>query len=314
MNDKSRGTQLADDRLDLEIARIDLVYRQNIVGTVALVVFVATYGAATWASVPHQFLIPWMTCLLASSLLRVLANEGWRRARRRLVSIDEASKWLRYIHGLLFVSGMGWGAIGLRLMFASTVDLQLLTLIMVLFMSAGAIVCYAASLSAVMLVMLPAMVGLNIGLLFSNQPQLMGLGGLTILYSLLGLASSRALSRYVGTSLKLNVENSLLARRLQQQVDTRMEAQAEVERSQAKLELALRCSKAFVWEWNPKTDNITSRGKTIPMDDFVKHFALEDGLCLRTNLLQTAESNKDLNGRIAHPHGRRNLKRRCLSR
>ena len=64
--------------LELEIRRIDLLYRQNIAGLIAIFANTIAYIIVTWNHLPKTFTVPWFIILNASALVRFFAYYRWR--------------------------------------------------------------------------------------------------------------------------------------------------------------------------------------------------------------------------------------------
>jgi signal transduction histidine kinase len=262
--------------VSLEIARVDLLYQQNIPGILALLLYCSSYVFVSWKSTSHEFLINLSVILACSALARVISTIMWNQRKQAMNSIRQARLWLHFLEAMLLITGLGGGAVGLRLFDSTSYLQQIIIALSVLFMSAGAVVCYIASTTAVCVVVLPAVAGLVMSLLLSKQADFIALGYLTIVYLVLGLLSSNRLARYVLASLRLSVEKAELAVDLRQQIQSKERAQAALEESQTRLALALESSNAFVWQWDSATNKITSQGDSLPLLEYAMRFQQED--------------------------------------
>lgn len=207
--------------LKLEVKKVDLLYKQNISGLLALIIYSSTYFFASWGVLSKQFLITWYFFMLSSGIARVAATYGWRKIKDQINSLEQLKKWHHFIQAMLFISGCGWGTIGWLFTASTSPTQQVFTTMAIIFMSAGAIVCYSASLRAMYFVILPAMLPWCFALLLSPDPthKIMGLVALT--YVILGSVVGRTLNRWLEESFRLTLRNAELSENLRTEFETK---------------------------------------------------------------------------------------------
>jgi signal transduction histidine kinase/ActR/RegA family two-component response regulator len=218
----------------IEVARVDLLYRQNVIGILALLVYASSYLYASIGVVNTSFLVLWYSSLIVSAILRGFATYLWRKKKHKVSSAFQTQPWLRFMQAMLLVSGVGWGVIGWNFAVSPSYDQQIFTVLSVVFMSAGAIVCYSASLAAMYFVVLPAMLPWSIGLLLSPSRSHKLMGFLGLLYSILGSIAGRVFSNYLRTSLRITIENVNLVEETRKQLRVRGERDKYEAESKAK--------------------------------------------------------------------------------
>ncbi|KHD88523.1 MAG: hypothetical protein OM95_08410 [Bdellovibrio sp. ArHS] len=196
--------------LELEVRRIDLLYKQNIAGMLAIFFNTIAFTAVAWRTVPTAFLITWFFILNISAIVRFLAYYRWLRVRNSIRSFEETRLWWYFMYTSLFISGCGWGSIGL-ISHTGSLQQQVLTALLISCMVAGALVTYVSSRLAMACVIVPSMVLWGIGTFISGTDFSTLMGFLIILYS--------GLLVLIGKNLNLAVMKSLSADVLRKERD-----------------------------------------------------------------------------------------------
>lgn len=220
-----------DSRLKLEIDRIDLLYRQNIWGLAALILFCASYLLVGWRTESRSFLVVWGSLVALSGLIRLLLTVAWKKTKTSVKTVRQAQLWGRAAELFLLSSGLAWAAIGWQIPHQPS-HLQLVTLITVMVMSAGAISAYSASFAAMMVVLLPAISFTSISLIRTDSTMLNWAGWLILAGAILGAVVGKNLSRYILHSLQLSVQNSQLVDELAREVAKLEEAQRDLHKNE----------------------------------------------------------------------------------
>lgn len=306
LKDRSTTKSLDVRELDLrlQIERLNLLYDQNIPGLTAMVVYSMSFTLMAWDHLPAAFLLPWAAALLSSGVIRVVATQRWRAARHFIKDPSEVRPWSNAIRIMLLISGTGWGLIGWMITPAAPAPLQILTALIIIFMSAGALACYSASLPAMLLVTMPAMLPWAVRLISWGDATTTLLGALAVLYLFLAVRVGKSLNRYVDSSLRLTLENARLAKDLRHQVAIEEKARQQLRESDARLRLSLDASGAASWSWSPLDDRLVIEGKvptavggngdrfTGTLNDFLSHVHPEDRERVREALESAARSRR----------------------
>ncbi len=296
--------------LKLEVERVDLLYRQNIAGVIALVVYSWAYVYASQGIIDQDILYGWVGILMASAVLRVGATLRWRKIKQEIHSLAEIKKWLIFNQGMLFVSGAGWGVVGWMFTSSTSSAHQIVTALTVVFMVAGALVCHSASLVSMFAVVFPAMIPWTLAMLISPDPMHRFLGILAGLYTVLGTKVGITLNSYILSSLRLNVENTQLTSELQQEIVVKDQAEEA-------LRVALTSSDAMSWSWEVEKDIFTCSGDLRQslgldaenfkgsLDEFIQFVYKDDQEKLRTRFLKLALKGGELDTdpRVDWPNG-----------
>ncbi|KYG60712.1 hypothetical protein AZI85_12015 [Bdellovibrio bacteriovorus] len=190
--------------LELEVRRIDLLYKQNIAGMLAIFFNTIAFATVAWGSLSPIFITIWFSVLNLSALARFFAYYRWNRSRNSIRSFEETRPWLYFMFTSLFISGCGWGAIGL-ISHTGSLQQQVLTALLVSCMVAGALVTYVSSRLAMACVIVPAMFLWGLGTFISRAEFSMLMGTLIILYSGLLVLIGKNLNLAVMKSLSLDV-------------------------------------------------------------------------------------------------------------
>lgn len=225
--------------LDLEIQRVDLLYRQNVTGLIAVGACASAFAWIAWPIEAHAFIAAWWGILNLSVLLRVLATLRWKKINSSLSSFSEVNRWHFLMKALLFISGVGWGTIGWISVGSNSPMEQLSAGLILMGMSAGALATYAPSQGVMFAVLLPATIPWSIRMLLSDNPEMIALGLLCAMFAALMVKIGRNLNNYVNKSLLLN---------------------AKLHESEEHLRMARDSSDAISWQWEVSSDTFSCEG------------------------------------------------------
>ncbi len=202
----------------LEIERLTLLYRQNIPGLLGLLMYGLSYAYVCHDVMSPTMLAAWVSVVVISCAARALASLLWMKKGPLVQTIEATRPWLRFLNAMLFISGAAWGVAGWMMRYSHTPSQQIFVSLTVVFMVAGAIVCWSISKYAMFLVVLPAFIPWAVGQIYSDDPMTIFMGFLSLIYLILGSRVGISLNRYVENSLKLNIENIELNRKLQNDI------------------------------------------------------------------------------------------------
>lgn len=228
----------AHGSLELEIRRLDLLYRQSIAGIIAIFVNTTAFLIVTWDSLPKVFLISWFLILNASVLIRYFAYYAWQRAS--IKRIEHTHFWFYFMYSSLALSGLGWGIIGWIAPHGSAVQ-QILTAMIISCMTVGAMITYISSRISMASVTIPAMLLWSLGYLFSDNSHHLVLAFLICFYGFL--------MTFIGKNLNVAIMNSL-------RIGT------ELKKSEERLRLSMEASDALIWDWDLLEDQLYWEGNT----------------------------------------------------
>lgn len=239
--------------LRLEIERVNLLYKQNIQGVMALILFASAYASVCGSLMPVHVFNFWIFLVVASAILRIISTLLWNRIHSRISNLKQVGYWHHFIHAMLVVSGFIWGMAGWIGVSSNDSIQQILTNLTVVFMSAGAVVCWSPSRRAMFTFMAMAMIPWSLSYIFRDESIYQFIGILCLVYTALGAKAGLVLNRYIDRSLKLNVENLYLTENLQQEIIVKGQAEEA-------LRLALSSSDAIEWSWNIGNDLFVCQG------------------------------------------------------
>ena len=162
-----------------------------------------------------------VTAVVASSAARLVLVYRYRRAAP---AARDAPRWFYLMAASVFVGGLSWGAGATFLMPGARLDVQLLVLLVVLSMAAGAMAAFGARLALYCLNFLPMLAPPILWMLIQGNP----LHYVLAMFLLLWIAAIMSLARqYNATiieSLRLRFENLDLVTDLRRQKDAADEA------------------------------------------------------------------------------------------
>ncbi len=299
----------------LETERLDLLYRQNKQGLIALLVYCATYLYIAKDSQPLWFLQTWATILLSSAALRIFLTYKWARIQKQIQDLKQVAPWLFAMEFLLLISGLSWGIIAWFIPSMPTVTQQVTTSVIVVLMAAGAVVAYSSSLAAMLSVLFSSLVPWAVSLAMTGEPEYQLMAGMLAIYVVIGIFVGRNLNRYVLRSIRLNVENALLATNLARQMRIKDRAQKELQASQDLFHMALDASSTAVWTWNTVTDEFAIEGPLslvlgreerswiTTFKNYLESVLLEDQPKLEAKMRQATQQPFEVEYRIPAPAG-----------
>lgn len=296
--------------LKLEIERVNLLYKQNVQGIIGLTLFAFAYAFVCGHLMTPVVLGIWSSFVIVSAGLRVASTIGWNRVRYKIKTMKEVNYWHNFIQAMVLISGFIWayaGWVGVRS--NNPVD-QIVTSITVIFMTAGALVCWAPSMRAMFTFIIPAILPWAAGFLLQDNIGFQMIGGLGFIFTLLGIRAGLALHRYIDNSLKINIQNLQLTKDLQQEILVK-------DRAEEALRLALSSSDAIEWRWNVERDMFTCQGDLSrsfgmkvnfysgSLDELAHLFFPEDQEKFRATMLRVALKGGDFDTdlRISWPDG-----------
>lgn len=301
----------------LEIERVALMYQQNIQGLIALTAYGGSYLFLGGTSRSSTFLIAWGAVLGLSALVRVALTIGWSRRKNSITTLEEVRRWMLAAQSMLFVSGCAWGTVAWAMPSAPSGTEQLISCMVVVLMAAGGVVAYSSSWRAGLAVFMPAMIPWTISLWLTGDPTYRWMAGMILLYMVIGVKAARNLNRYVVRSIRLNVENTILAADLKSEVEVKERAREEALAVQERLHLALEASEAVTWKWIVGTGEISWEGHLcallgldqvgckLTMEKFIETIHPEDRARVHASLLRAASQEEDfeIEFRIPRPEG-----------
>lgn len=299
----------------LETERLDLLYRQNKQGLIALLIYCSIYLYIARDSQPKWFLWLWATVLLTSALIRILLTYKWNRIQKEIRHLKQVVPWVMAMEGLLLVSGLSWGVIGWFIPSMPTTSQQVTTSVIIVLMAAGAVVAYSSSLAAMLSVLCGALIPWAASLTLSGQPEYQIMAGMLGIYVVIGLVVGRNLNQYVLRSIRLNVENSLLATNLARQMRIKDRAQKELQASQDLFHMALDASGTAVWTWNTHSDEMALEGPLATVlgreerswvtrfDEFLALVLPEDRAKVKEKMQKALKQSFEIEFRIPAPAG-----------
>lgn len=139
---------------DLEGEQLELIYRQAPVAIVTAYILSVLVTAGLWPVAGHDGLVYWLTAQTVQTLSRLLLV--WRY-HQVSAQARQQSAWMLYFFIGTFVAGVVWGCIGVLFSFNWPVEYQILALISLAGVLAGAVSSYAVNLTVFVAFMVPAM-------------------------------------------------------------------------------------------------------------------------------------------------------------
>lgn len=296
--------------LKLEIERVNLLYKQNYSGIIALMIYSISYAFICGSIMTSTMLAGWLLLVVVSSGLRLWGSWRWFSVHNKTSNIKQARNWERFHQVLLLVSGIVWGMAGWMAQYSQNSTQQIFTALTLTFMAAGAIVCWSVSLPAMFLVLIPSMLPWTLGFLLSSNPTFQFMGVLVIVYFFLGSKVAISLNRYIESSFRLSIENAHLTSDLRQEIAVKRQAEES-------LKMALSASDAMGWSWDGTNDRFICSGDLRlslginnfifngTLDQFLELISSEDRAHLKSQFMALTVSggNLDTDVLVSWPGG-----------
>ncbi|MEK6553988.1 MAG: histidine kinase dimerization/phospho-acceptor domain-containing protein, partial [Bdellovibrionota bacterium] len=205
---------------------MNLLYQQNITGLITLSVYAGSYLYLQGQQGVTSFLIWWGSVLYGSALIRVYATYRWSKIRNKITSMNQLRWYLLMMSTLLLISGICWGVAGWYIPATQPMPVQLITAMVVIFMSLGGAAAYSATWFAPYAVFLSGIAPWAVASFISDIPEHQFIGGMILLYALVIVFGIRNWCTYVQHSLRLNVEHAVLSEQLAEQI--RLQKEQEI--------------------------------------------------------------------------------------
>jgi len=218
---------------DVRHDQTDLVYMQAPVALATALVVALLITAGLWNVAAHLPLIAWLAIQFAQTAVRAGLVLRYRYASP--ASRNSNTRWAQwYLTGTL-VAGISWGCLGLFIDFSWPIEYQLLILMGLAGIMAGAISSYAALMPVYVAFLVPAILIPSQSLLVQSSYTANAMGLMLMVYSAALLVIAYNYNRNIFRSLLLRHENEDL---VQQMSMANASLENEIrERKQAEYEL-----------------------------------------------------------------------------
>jgi diguanylate cyclase (GGDEF)-like protein/PAS domain S-box-containing protein len=213
--------------------QVELIYTQAPVALGTALVVALLVAAGLWNVAAHLPLLAWLGIQCTQTALRTVLILLYRRtdpARRR-----SNPCWVHWYLAGALVSGIVWGCLGLFLDFTWPIEHQLLILMGLAGIMAGAISSYAASMSVYVAFLFPAIIIPSQSLLAQSSQPANAMGLMLMVFSGALLIIAHNYNRNIHRSLLLRNENTGLIRQMSA-ANASLETEIR-ERQQAEYEL-----------------------------------------------------------------------------
>lgn len=207
-HNRSGIPQKMNKKLDKELAA--LLYKQA--PQVSLSLF-ALLGAALyffWGKLPEHILLGWAAVNLLLNIVLLFASWAYRRAG----VIQSSKAWIDFYVYLTMLQDLSWGMIGPISFLVESQVYQLLTLLMLGGMSAGAIVTRGVVFRAYAVCIFGLLTPITITMALQNEPFSEGMLLLTVIFMLFMLSVAKSYSAVIRKNFLLWLDNEKLVERL----------------------------------------------------------------------------------------------------
>jgi diguanylate cyclase (GGDEF)-like protein/PAS domain S-box-containing protein len=203
--DVERCTEIDVFDNDLETQQVELIYRQAPVAILTAWLLSAVVAAGLWSVAGHDSLVYWLVAQTLQTMSRLLLIWRYRQASEE---VRKRPVWMLYFFIGTFIAGVTWGCIGVLFSFGWPVEYQMLTLITLAGVLAGAVSSYAVNMTVFVAFMVPAMlIPAQFMLVYSDRLQ-NNLGLMIMLFAGGLLVIARNYNRHAVHMLELRKMNA----------------------------------------------------------------------------------------------------------
>ena len=223
------------------------MYARAPLSMLAVWVFSLLLIYALWSVISHQILIVWICAVFLMILFRFLLVYQYRRASRESLETD---RW-----GFLFtmgqlLNGVLWGVAGIFLFSEESIVHQLVLIIVIAGLVAGAVGSYSRKSGVIFFFTLPAMtpITLNIFLIGGDVHTVIGI--MAVIFTIIMVVTAHRISTVAQSSLSHQYKNlelissltaekkraELLNRELEAEINERLQAQEAIKSEKSYLE------------------------------------------------------------------------------
>lgn len=137
------------------------------------------YLVLMWKVVPHIQLLAWLAAIAVASSIRLIHVKAYFRSHP---TFEQLKRWLRQYVAGAGVAGLLWGSAGVLFMPESQPTYQLVTVMLLMGLTAAAATTYASSLLAYRMFLWLAMTPLAVTLLFKGEMAHFAAGLVVVIY------------------------------------------------------------------------------------------------------------------------------------
>ena len=222
--------EISANQRQLRVGQARLLFQHSAVGLAAALAVALVETWVLWNVADRHALTLWISAMLLATLLRTAVMIGYWRSNPDETRV---SKWIYSAVVGNLLSGCVWGASILLFDINWDAQYQLLVLVSLSGVTAGAISAYAAYYPAFLAIHLPAIAPVSVWFMLQNNMVYQSLGGIMMVYAIglliIGHTHYKALRR----SLQLTLDNQQLVDKM---IDTNQHLAIEIESKQEALE------------------------------------------------------------------------------
>jgi len=200
-------TQGSNETQWLRAAQVKPLYAHSPVNMLSVLAFSLLLTFILWQVISHTVLIIWLSCNLLITLLRYLLIYKYKHASAESLETGRWGNW--FAIGMAF-NGIVWGLAGILLFAEGSLPHQVLLVLVMGGMVAGAVGSYSIMLKVFMAFTIPTMTPITI-LFFAQGSQIhMTLGVMAVIFIMTMAVTARRINTISLSSLRLQFENSNL--------------------------------------------------------------------------------------------------------
>jgi diguanylate cyclase (GGDEF)-like protein len=196
-----------EEKQQLQTEQVNLLYKYVPVGLLATLVNSAIVAFILWNVISHIVIFIWLFCTVLVTTFRHMSTLFYQREN----AAADSHRWWRmlFIIGTM-TSGIIWGSSGIFLFANESIAHQVFLAFVLGGMTAGAAVIYSPVVLAFVSFIVPNLLPITVNFLVQDNHICLAMGGMTLLFTILMLATAQRLHLIIIDSLKLRFENTRL--------------------------------------------------------------------------------------------------------
>jgi len=284
--------------LQIRLEQVRLLYRPTVIVAIGYALAASTLAFFQSAVIDHQVIIIWLACMGLVITGRVLSFAAFQRANP---SLHDIKRWEQLFLVGAIAGGFVWGCAGIWLFPKNNFEYQVITLITLAGLSAGAVTTLSGLRKPIFIFLLLVMIPVIIRIILEFSDAATALGSIMMIYIIFLASSAHESYKSHLQNITLRIESinsEKLARKIEQ-----------------KLIQTERIAHLGGWEWNLETGEMYWSDETYRIfglkpedtepsyEQYIEHIHLDDRETVEESIQRTVKDHApfQINHRIILP-------------
>ena len=248
--EKTYQHALKEEKLFSE--KIKKLSESTLSGSAATLINATITVLVLWPVANRNLLLSWFALLILISIIRVHLQRSYQKYE---TSLDLINQWKNYFLITITVSGTAWGLSAVFLFPSESIPHQAFLTFVLGGMVAGSVGVFSAMIRAFMAFSMPALLPLTLRFFILGDPVHFAMGMMLSLFWVIMFLTAKQLKDDILKSILLKYENIDLIDELENEVGTRITAEAELKEQKKEIENLINLRTAELQETNQKLSN-----------------------------------------------------------